>query len=195
MYINRCRQGCLVLKQSFNRPNLSYEVRKKTKSAECVAEMAELIHSRFRGKSGIIYCFSRKRCEQVAEQMSKEFGINAAHYHAGMDRHQRARVQQRWQHGQTHVIVATIAFGMGIDKPDVRYVIHETMPKSLEGYYQETGRAGRDGLRSNCYLFYHGGDFMKFKSMIDRDKDISDEQKERQLSMLRKVTWFCDNKR
>ncbi|KAF1920449.1 hypothetical protein BDU57DRAFT_464888 [Ampelomyces quisqualis] len=183
-------QGCRQFSQSFNRPNLSYEVLPKPKGV--INSIAELIKERHPGKSGIIYCLSRKACEQVAQKLS-ELGISAFHYHAGMEPAQRSEVQRKWQHNEYHVIVATIAFGMGIDKADVRYVIHHTLPKSLEGYYQETGRAGRDGKKSDCYLYYQYGDTRSLRKMID-DGEGSWEQKQRLHDMLRKVIQFCENK-
>ncbi|PYH46549.1 RecQ family helicase MusN [Aspergillus saccharolyticus JOP 1030-1] len=184
--------GCEVLIQSFNRPNLSYEVRKKQKGGELLASVADIINNSYRHKSGIVYCLSRKTCETVASKLRQDFKIKAAHYHAGMSSEDRAEVQQAWQAGRTHVIVATIAFGMGIDKPDVRFVIHHSIPKSLEGYYQETGRAGRDGKRSGCYLFYTYKDTTTLFRMID-GSDGSKEQKDRQRLMLRMVVQYCEN--
>lgn len=122
-----------------------------------------------------------------------ELGVRAFHYHAGMTAEDRSDVQKKWQNNQYHVIVATIAFGMGIDKADVRYVIHHTMPKSLEGYYQETGRAGRDGKRSECYLYYQFADTRMLRKMID-DGEGSREQKQRLHDMLRTVIQYCENK-
>ncbi|RAH85936.1 ATP-dependent DNA helicase [Aspergillus japonicus CBS 114.51] len=185
-------EGCEVLIQSFNRPNLSYEVRKKQKGSELLASVADIINNSYRHKSGIVYCLSRKTCESVASKLRQEYRIKAAHYHAGMSSEDRAEIQQAWQAGRTHVIVATIAFGMGIDKPDVRFVIHHSIPKSLEGYYQETGRAGRDGKRSGCYLFYTYKDTTTLFRMID-SSDGSKEQKDRQRLMLRMVVQYCEN--
>lgn len=183
-------RGCRKFSQSFNRPNLSYEVREKGKGV--VASIAELIKTKYPKKSGIVYCLSRKTCEQVAEKLT-ELGVKAQHYHAGMESSERSEVQRKWQSNDYHVIVATIAFGMGIDKPDVRFVIHHSLPKSLEGYYQETGRAGRDGKRSGCYLFYLYADCKTLKKMIE-DGDGSREQKQRQHDMLRNVVQFCENR-
>ncbi|ETN39244.1 uncharacterized protein HMPREF1541_05467 [Cyphellophora europaea CBS 101466] len=180
-----------IFTQSFNRPNLSYTVLKKDRSI--LTSMAETINRSYRGQTGIIYCLSRKSCETVAKKLRDEHGINAAHYHAGMEPENRVAVQKKWQRNVFHVIVATIAFGMGIDKPDVRFVMHHTLPKSLEGYYQETGRAGRDGKPSGCYLYYGFGDTTQLWRMIN-DGDGSWEQKERQKQMLRNVIQFCENR-
>lgn len=183
-------RGCRMFSQSFNRPNLSYEVHAKGKNI--VQTMANLIKSKHSGKSGIIYCLSRKSCESVAEKLTQA-GIQAYHYHAGMESAERSDVQRKWQANEYHVIVATIAFGMGIDKADVRFVIHHTIPKSLEGYYQETGRAGRDGKRSDCYLYYQYADCHTLRKMVE-EGDGSREQKQRQHDMLRNVIQFCENK-
>lgn len=185
--------GCEIFTQSFNRPNLTYEVRSKGKAKDVLENMANTINSTYKGQSGIVYCLSRQNCEDIAEKLRTEHGIKAHHYHAGMEPREKTAVQKQWQAGQYHVIVATIAFGMGIDKPDVRFVIHYTIPKSLEGYYQETGRAGRDGKRSGCYLYYGYQDTSALKRMID-DGEGSWEQKERQRKMLRNVVQFCENK-
>lgn len=183
-------QGCRQFSQSFNRPNLSYEVVPKAKGV--IDSIADLIKERYVGKSGIIYCLSRKSCEQVAQKLS-DVGIRAYHYHAGMESADRSEVQRKWQKNEYHVIVATIAFGMGIDKPDVRYVIHHSLPKSLEGYYQETGRAGRDGKRSECYLYYQYADSRILRKMIEEGEG-SWEQKQRLSDMLRTVIQYCENK-
>lgn len=186
-------EGCEVFARSFNRPNLYYEVRQKGKGKEDLEAIAQLIQNNHRGQTGIIYCLSRKNCEDLAKSLSKEYKIRAHHFHAGMESAEKANIQKKWQAGQYHVIVATIAFGMGIDKANVRYVVHHSMPKSLEGYYQETGRAGRDGKNSSCYLFYGYQDAGKLRRMID-DGEGSREQKDRQHQMLRKMTAYCDNK-
>jgi bloom syndrome protein len=185
--------NCEIFSQSFNRPNLTYEVRAKGKGKDVLESIAETITSLYKGQSGIVYCLSRKNCEKVATQLVKDFKIKAAYYHAGMQPHERTAVQLDWQSGNYHVIVATIAFGMGVDKPDVRFVIHHTIPKSLEGYYQETGRAGRDGKRSGCYLYYGYQDTKALRRMIDAGEG-STQQKQRQYQMLRNVVQFCENR-
>lgn len=186
-------QGCEVLTQSFNRPNLNYTVKRKGRAQEVLEDIVKTINGSYRNQSGIIYCLSRQNCEKIAKKLRDEHHLKAEHYHAGMDPEAKNLVQKNWQAGVNKIIVATIAFGMGIDKPDVRFVIHHTIPKSLEGYYQETGRAGRDGKRSGCYLYYGYSDTTALKRMID-DGDGSPEQKERQRGMLRNVIQFCENK-
>ena len=148
-------------KSSFNRPNLYYEVRPKTKNID--KEIIKYIKAN-PGKSGIIYCLSRKKVEELAEILQAN-DINARAYHAGMDSATRSATQDDFLMEQIDVIVATIAFGMGIDKPDVRYVIHYDIPKSLEGYYQETGRAGRDGGEGVCLTFIQTKIFRNWRSL------------------------------
>jgi ATP-dependent DNA helicase RecQ len=159
-----------LFKASFNRENLFYEVRPKKDALKQIVRHAKTNV----GKSGIVYCLSRKKVEEIAEVLRVN-GIKALGYHAGMDASQRSRIQDQFLMQDVDVIVATIAFGMGIDKPDVRYVIHYDMPKSLESYYQETGRAGRDGGEGHCIAFYSHRDIEKLEKFL-QGKPLAEQE-------------------
>ncbi|XP_050082135.1 Bloom syndrome protein homolog [Anopheles aquasalis] len=176
---------------SFNRPNLKYLVLPK-KGATTKGEMINLIKAKFARDTGIVYCLSKKECDQLATEFRKA-GIKAKSYHAGLTDTVREATQKEWISDRIKVVCATIAFGMGIDKPDVRYVLHYCMPKSIEGYYQESGRAGRDGEIATCILYYNYSDMQRYRKMMDNDTTISFEAKQIHMNNLLRMVNYCEN--
>ena len=174
-----------VFISSFNRPNIWYYIRQKQNA---IGQIAEYI-KKHKDECGIIYALSRSSTEQIAGTLHS-MGIKAAYYHAGLEAAERSKVQESFQKDQVKVIVATIAFGMGIDKSNVRFVIHHDVPKNIEGYYQETGRAGRDGLKSDAILFYSKGDIIKLKRFAVVEGNA--EQTAVSLNKLKKMELFCE---
>ena len=215
-------KSCIQFKSSFNRKNLSYEVRKKTKS--CVEEIKNIIldncTDRFgQVQTGIIYCFSKFDCEKVSSDLSHAFAdhkcgqcfacksnmnrrcqkykkVSVSFYHAGLEPEVRESVQSKWSNDEIHILCATVAFGMGINKPDVRFVIHYSLPKSLEGYHQEAGRAGRDLKDALCVLFYRYGDYQKLKRLLEasaKENDAPPQQLQNNIESINGMVSYCEN--
>jgi len=174
-----------VFISSFNRKNLYYEVRPKKETKKQLIRFLK----EHKGKSGVIYCLSRKKVEEIAELINVN-GFKAAPYHAGLDSDVRMKNQDDFINEEVDIIVATIAFGMGIDKPDVRFVVHYDVPKSLEGYYQETGRGGRDGLEGHCLMFYSHNDLSKLEKF---NKDKSVQERENARILLQEMEFYAES--
>lgn len=163
-------EGCLVLRASFNRPNLYYEVRcKPATKEECCSMLEDLLKHRFNNKTGIIYTTTIKDSEELTTDLRSR-GLRVACYHAMLDPAFRSKVHAKWLSGEYQAVIATIAFGLGIDKPDVRFVIHHCISKSMENFYQESGRAGRDGDKAECIVLYRLGDVFKLSGMVFKDR-------------------------
>ncbi|XP_072390499.1 uncharacterized protein Blm [Diabrotica undecimpunctata] len=176
---------------SFNRPNIKYQVIEKKKKFAS-EEIVNLIKKKFLKKSGIIYCLARNDCETLADTLNAA-GIKTRPYHAGMSDKIRSAIQREWMQDRFFVIVATIAFGMGIDKPDVRFVIHNSIPKSVEAFYQESGRAGRDGDLSYSYLFYSYADVIRLQRIMGRERSSSAKAREGHNNNLKQMVSFAEN--
>ncbi|XP_071691559.1 ATP-dependent DNA helicase Q-like 4A isoform X2 [Rutidosis leptorrhynchoides] len=186
---------CTIFRQSFNRPNLRFSVIPKTK--KCMEDIDKFIKDNHFDECGIIYCLSRKDCEKVAEKL-QEFGHKAAFYHGSMDPDERAKVQKMWSKDEINIICATVAFGMGINKPDVRFVIHHSLPKSIEGYHQECGRAGRDGQHASCVLYYSYSDYIRVKHMlshgsVEQSSFVPGRLLETNTANLLRMVSYCEN--
>lgn len=222
MRLLRLASDCAVVKLSFDRPNLSYEVLKKPGTFEkAVDQLCQVIAGRPKEDSGIVYCLSRADCEKVSKALEDRLGVGrSVYYHAGIeDPNERRLRQDRWAKDEVPIMCATIAFGMGIDKPHVRYVVHFSIPKSLVNFYQESGRAGRDGLQSDCVVMYAYSDKLRIERMIKMEKEgqggqqpavpvgprsavastsnaalsIGDRQVHQQLQNLNRMVSFCEN--
>ncbi|CAD8111022.1 unnamed protein product [Paramecium primaurelia] len=183
-------KGCLYLQSSFNRPNLVYEVRCREEFKKAVQEIKEFINQTYPKQSGIIYCLTQSECQTLSQNLIYH-GIGSDFYHAGLTEKERHRIHKNWLMNEVQVIVATVAFGMGIDKKDCRFVIHFQMPKSIENYYQESGRAGRDGKQAHCLLFYNNNDYKTNLYLMDQNTEMTAQMKKYNIKKLDQMQQFC----
>lgn len=182
-----------VFTSSFNRAEIHYEVRRKVAQTIVREQIVKIINSYPSGTSGVIYCCFRRDCDELAEYLQNR-GLRVSSYHAGLNDELRKKTQLDWSSGKVPIVCATIAFGMGIDKPDVRFVIHETMPKTMEGLYQESGRAGRDRQTSKSIVFYSTGDIKKIEWLFNHNTRSTPAKRADDMKMLRQVADYCELK-
>ena len=184
-------RDCLFFRSSYNRTNLYIEIRNKKGMNDIIGDMANFINKKYPEACGLIYCSSRKDCENVSEKLRRNHGLSAHYYHASMNEKLKYSVQEKWKNDEIKIIVATVAFGMGINKGDVRFVIHHAMPKSFENYYQEIGRAGRDGKKSHCILYYNSAD-RKTQEYLMSKSNLAPKMVTQNLRKITEMIDYCE---